>query len=910
MKAARAARARRWLAPEVVQTSSMDCGPAALKCLLEGHGIAVSYGRLREACQTDVDGTAIDTIEVVANQLGLEALQIMIPLDHVFLADAGAQPAMVVVRHADGATHFVVAWRRHGRWLQVMDPSTGRHWTTVERFGEEVFRHEAMVPAADWRAFAGSEDFLAPLRVRMARLGMSAAAARVLVGEALADAGWRSLATLDASVRLADSLRRAGGVDGGGEAGALAAALFRRARDAGAGASDLIPDAYWSARACEEAADAGRQELLLSGAVLMRVKGRRGAPAAGADELPPLSPELAAALTEKGDDPLQAVWRLLREDGALAPLVLVGAMGIAAGALVLEALLFRGIFDIGAMLGGGAQRIGAALALLAFMLVMLAIQFPIILETMRHGRHLDTRLRIALLAKLPLLHDRYFQSRPVSDMADRSHGIHATRTVPAMGLGFVQALFELVLTFAGIVLVAPASTWHAAALLLTAMVLPLLAQPLLNERDLRVRNHAGALSGFYLDALLGLVPVRAHRGERNLTRAHESLLVEWTRACRGWIRISLTAEGVQSLVCLALAGWLLVDHFSRAGSVSGGDLLLVFWTLKLPAAGSQLSSLAHQYPAQRNVLMRLLEPLSAPVETIVAAPAQSSSGGAFAAAPGAAAAGAGVRIAIEDVSVLAGGHQVLEDVNLAIAPGEHVAVVGVSGAGKSSLLGLLLGWHRPCAGRVRVDGTVLDGRNVEGLRRVTAWVDPGIQIWNRSFLDNLAYAAGDDGLARAGATIGAAGLRGVVEKLPQGLQTVLGEGGAMLSGGEGQRVRLGRALMMAAPRLALLDEPFRGMDRAQRHRLLAEARQWWRGATLLCVTHDVGDTRAFDRVLVVEDGRIVEDGAPARLAAGPSRYRELLEAEESLREAMWGGDHWRRIAMQGGRVVEASKVAA
>ena len=63
---------RRWLAPEVVQTSAMDCGPAALKCLLDGHGIPVSYGRLREACQTDVDGTSIDTLEQVAVQLGFK----------------------------------------------------------------------------------------------------------------------------------------------------------------------------------------------------------------------------------------------------------------------------------------------------------------------------------------------------------------------------------------------------------------------------------------------------------------------------------------------------------------------------------------------------------------------------------------------------------------------------------------------------------------------------------------------------------------------------------------------------------------------------------------------------------------------------------------------------------------------
>ena len=84
---------RRLLVPEVVQTSAMDCGPAALTCLLEGFEIAVSYGRLREACQTDVDGTSIDMLEEVALQLGLEAEQVMLPVDHVLLPEAQALPA-------------------------------------------------------------------------------------------------------------------------------------------------------------------------------------------------------------------------------------------------------------------------------------------------------------------------------------------------------------------------------------------------------------------------------------------------------------------------------------------------------------------------------------------------------------------------------------------------------------------------------------------------------------------------------------------------------------------------------------------------------------------------------------------------------------------------------------------------
>src|SRR5262245_46082524 len=121
---------RRFFVPEVVQTSGMDCGPAALKALADGFGVPVSYGRLREACHTDVDGTSIATLEDIARAIGLNAEQIMVPADHVLMGDAHALPAIAVVQSAAGAPHFVVVWRVVGPFVQVMDPGRGRYWTT------------------------------------------------------------------------------------------------------------------------------------------------------------------------------------------------------------------------------------------------------------------------------------------------------------------------------------------------------------------------------------------------------------------------------------------------------------------------------------------------------------------------------------------------------------------------------------------------------------------------------------------------------------------------------------------------------------------------------------------------------------------------------------------------------------
>jgi ATP-binding cassette subfamily B protein len=263
---------------------------------------------------------------------------------------------------------------------------------------------------------------------------------------------------------------------------------------------------------------------------------------------------------------------------------------------------------------------------------------------------------------------------------------------------------------------------------------------------------------------------------------------------------------------------------------------------------------------------------------------------------------------MEGVQVRAGGHTILDNIDLDIRAGAHVAIVGSSGAGKSSLAGILLGWHRPASGHVLIDGWPLDPERLERLRRETAWVDPSVQLWNRALLDNLHYGASAAASPPLDRVIEAADLHHLLEALPEGLQTPLGEGGALVSGGEGQRVRLARGLLRPGVRLVILDEPFRGLDRQWRRALLACTRRWWPGVTLLCITHDVGETQGFDRVLVVHGGQIVEDGPPAHLAARPdSRYQALLEAEREVQQRLWSSDLWRRLRLEAARLVEVGR---
>ena len=851
----------------------MDCGPAALKSLLEGFGIPISYGRLREACHTDLDGASIDTVELVANQLGLDAEQILLPIDHLPFPEAKALPAIVVVTTPGGLTHFVVVWRRCGNLLQVMDPGVGRRWICSKQFLSEVYGHAMPASATDWREFAASTDFQVVLDSRLRELGISRAHRRNLTAQALGDETWHSLAAFDAAVRLTQSLFDAGGIRKAGDCVRLIERFMA--------APERIPQHCWSVRPGPEDGE-GNQQVLMRGAILLRVRGTK--PVADRGNL---GMELTVAVSENplgpGRELLKAIW----ESGSFAPAVVLFALLIAGGGTLVEALLFRGLFDLTAALGLTGQRIGAIAAALLFCSALLLLEFPTFACTIRLGRHVENRLRVAFLKKISKLGDRYFQSRPISDMAERSHATQRLRDLPGQVRQLLRATFEFGFTAAGIVWLEPSYAVYVLAISVAALVPALVVQPLLTERDLRVRSHSGGLTRFYLDSMLGLLAIRAHGAERAVRREHERLLGEWANASIRLQRVVVFTEALQLIAIFGLIAALVLFH-PLQGVEIGRLLLIVYWALNLPALGQDIITSLRQYPTYRNLTLRLLEPLGAPEEstncieeeTTVAKPPS---------------------IDFRDVSVQVSGHTILEEVSCSIEAGSHVAIVGLSGAGKSSLVGVILGWLKPAKGNVLVDGKPLDPA---ALRRCVAWVDPSVQLWNRSLAANLSYGSSSDTQAVAQA-IDAAMLRNVLETLECGLQTKLGESGALVSGGEGQRVRLGRALLRENTRLVILDEPFRGLDREKRSALLTRAREMWGDCTLLCITHDIAETKGFDRVLVIEHRRIVENGAPQELAANSdTRYSQLLAAEEETRIGLWESKLWRRIRIHAGRIVE------
>jgi ABC-type bacteriocin/lantibiotic exporter with double-glycine peptidase domain len=856
-----AAVTRRYFIPEVIQTSAMDCGPAALKALFGGFNRYLSYGRLREACQTDVDGTSIDTLEVIAQQLGLGAAQSMLPADLLLLKSSACLPAVVVVSLPGGGTHLVVLWRIHGPWLQVMDPASGRIWLPRRRFLESLYIHEQRVPAGACEEWCASPVFTAGLEERLRALHVPPQL-------------WSDRAHQDAALRLGGALRNAGRLRPGADAREFLALC--------AAHPDEIPPQYWGIRRMAR----DPEQMILRGAVLLSAA---GAVSDVPDESLPAS--LVRARTERAPRVWEPVWAALRDgDWRLPTATMVAPCAVALGT-VIEALLFRGLFDMGRHLQSTAERLGAMAALVVFLATIWALDWSAAIGSFRLGRQIEMRLRTRFLMKVPRLSDCYFQSRLIADMAFRAHSLQLLRELPETVGHCLYLVVSIVITGAAIVWVYPGSALLAGLAVIAACGVPALLMPTMVERDLRHRELSASLGSLYLDSLLGSRAIQAQCAERVMQSAQAGQLQRWAAAGLSQQALFVRVDAVQMAATLACVVALVYRQTVIAQSPAG-LLLLIYWAISILLLGRDVAALSRSLPAMRNTLLRFLE--------LTESPEEHAGDLAPVARPG------GAKIDIEEACVVVAGHVVLDRVTLHVQPGEHIGIVGVSGAGKSSLVGCLMGWFNPSSGRICVDDAPLDPIQLRG---EIAWIDPQVHLFRSTLYENLRYGNGSQGLGGFGATLEAADLSRILERAPDGLQTPIGEGGALVSGGEGQRIRIGRALGRSGVRLAILDEPARGLGREERRHMLSSLRAHFSSATLLCVTHDVRDTLDFDRVLVIERGQILEEGVPRTLQAQPgSRYRALLDEEGAVRRDLWANAPWRRLRLHAGRISTGSVV--
>ncbi|WP_350108045.1 thiol reductant ABC exporter subunit CydD [Thalassobaculum sp.] len=562
---------------------------------------------------------------------------------------------------------------------------------------------------------------------------------------------------------------------------------------------------------------------------------------AGSGEAPPLS-------VLRAQERRRRRWLTDRARAVRLPLALAVAAGFAAGLLAVAQawVLARLIAD--AVAGDAVDRLlpAAGLAVLVFAARAGLTVAAEVLATTAASR-VKRALRAELVAALGRLGPSWLKTR-------RSGAVAATVIEQVETLdGFVARYLPVQALAAAVpvALLVPAFMVDAGAgwILLAAGALVPVAMALVGMRTAvaarRQMTGLQRMSGVFLDRLQGLTTLKLFgAAERELDRIRE-VADGYRGATMAVLRLAFLSSTVLEL--LAVGSLALVAGRVASSALGGGGVSLqaaLFLLILVPEMFQPLRRLGQHYH-DRAAALGATEGMLEILDAVAALPADGAAWR-LAEAPA---------IAFDRVGLAypGGRRPALDGASFRVAAGETVALVGESGAGKSSILAILLGSERPTSGTVTVDGRLLDG---PALRASIAWAGQNPRIVAGTLADNLRLGHPDapDDAVRAAAETCRVG--DFADRLPQGLATVVGEGGRGLSGGEARRVALARALLRDAP-LVLLDEPTANLDGDSEAAVLDAIDRIRAGRTVLIATHSEAVIRRADRVLRVESGRVL-----------------------------------------------------
>jgi ATP-binding cassette subfamily B protein len=239
------------------------------------------------------------------------------------------------------------------------------------------------------------------------------------------------------------------------------------------------------------------------------------------------------------------------------------------------------------------------------------------------------------------------------------------------------------------------------------------------------------------------------------------------------------------------------------------------------------------------------------------------------------------RITMEGVSFSYGDKDVLHDVSLTVRRGERIGIVGISGAGKSTLFKLFLKEHEHYSGTISIDDVLLKDISRSSFFGAAAVVLQDTEVFNFTLRENIIMAnpdrAGDEDLLHRALEV--AHITDFLPRLPDGLETVIGEKGIKLSGGEKQRVGIARAIFKD-PQMLFLDEATSHLDLESEEKIRDSLHQFFQSVTAVVIAHRLTTIREMDRIIVIEDGRIIEEGSFELLRAKKGRFNELWEMQK------------------------------
>jgi ATP-binding cassette, subfamily B, multidrug efflux pump len=498
------------------------------------------------------------------------------------------------------------------------------------------------------------------------------------------------------------------------------------------------------------------------------------------------------------------------------------------------------------------------------------------------SRRVETDLRDHLYDHLQRMSAEFYDRYPTGDvMARTTNDLLAVRMVAG------PALMYLVDTTVRALLIAPAMLGISPRLTLLAL-LPLLGLPIamvllgqvIHQRSQAIQAQFSELTTHAHENLSGVRVVRSYRQEeaeirhfRGLNETYQERNLNLARVQGAFFPLLTLLGGLSGLVVLYAGGMLVMS-----GNVSVGEfvafgvyLAMLVWPMIALGWAANLVQRGAASMGRINQLFQEQPAITDPTAPIALPPA------------------AGARaLEFRDVWFSYPGARdrgwVLQDISFTVEPGASLAIVGPTGSGKSALVDLIVRTYDPDRGQIFIDGIDVRRLGLRELRHAVGFVPQETFLFGETLRRNILLGAADDGRLERVSEI--AQLAEALPALPQGYDTVLGERGINLSGGQKQRAAIARALAQNPP-LFVLDDALSAVDTNTEARILAGLRNALAGRTSIIVSHRLVAVREADRILVLDGGRIVEQGTHEELLAAGGRYWELLrrqQMEEELEE--------------------------
>ncbi len=488
------------------------------------------------------------------------------------------------------------------------------------------------------------------------------------------------------------------------------------------------------------------------------------------------------------------------------------------------------------------------------------------------GERVVARLRADLFARLMEQDIAFFDAKKTGDLTNRlaSDTTVLQNTVSvniSMGLRFVASLGGGV---AFLFFTSPKLTSLMLAVVPAIALGAVAYGRRVRKLSREVQDALAGSSEVAEEALGGIRTVRSFTAEPSEVRRYTAAVMRSFELARKRAVIGATFMGVTSLAAFAALGAVLWygGILVAAGELSGGDLTkFLIYTLMVAFALGGLSDIWADVMKASGAAEHVFELMDR-------CPAIPPTGGLELAEV------AG-RVDFEQVAFsypTRPDMPVLSGIDLAVLPGEVVALVGPSGAGKSTIAALLTRLYDPSAGRVLVDGHDLRDLAPDGLRRRIGVVAQEPILFSSSIAENIRYGRAGATDAEVEAAARAANAHDFVAGFPEGYATLVGERGVQLSGGQKQRVAIARAVLKD-PRILILDEATSALDAESEHLVKEALERLMKGRTTLIIAHRLSTVKDADRVCVIDGGRIVESGSHAALMENEGLYRRLVERQ-------------------------------